>query len=542
MPSERRENLIQHVRRVASALAVADAPDEQLLRRFLAERDQAAFTALVNRHGRMVLGVCRRVLQDGHDAEDAFQATFLVLARKARSVSKPAMLFNWLYSVAQRTALEAKTRRARRRVVEREAVRDAADGPPDDLLWAEIRQVLDEEIGKLPTKYRLPFVLCHLEGKTNEEAAKALRCPTGTVQSRLSRAKERLRLRLTRRGIGLTAGTMATILSERIASAKAPSALVASTIHLVFAAAPASLSPAVVSAEIAILAQKVVSVMWWNKFKMIAVSCLLMAGLCTATGTWAIRAGEGLASKSGFSEGAKQPPAPAKKDDGAKVEPVEGEKVPTDKERIQGTWIVDSVTRDGQTLRSVDVRALLFGGANPGGQGGFNPPGKKKGLAGGQSGSQETADYGFTLVVSDDEFIFLPNDPETMVFAVPVGDAELVAKNLQAIYKRSPTISINAISNNSVSVNAPPQDLADIWKLLANLSPIPSAKTGLTRLQVASYQIDPSKRPTWLDLIWTVGADSSIKAQPRTSKGIYRLEDEKLTIVLAEKGDDKRPI
>src|SRR5262245_12621841 len=137
--------------------------DGDLLHRFVTQHDEGAFTALVRRHGPMVLGVCRRVLGDAHDAEDAFQATFLVLVRKAGRLARPALLGSWLYGVAHRTALEAKARAARRRAKESQVEPARPEEPTPDVVWADLRPVLDEEVSRLPEKYRSAFVLCHLQ-------------------------------------------------------------------------------------------------------------------------------------------------------------------------------------------------------------------------------------------------------------------------------------------------------------------------------------------------------------------------------------------
>jgi RNA polymerase sigma factor (sigma-70 family) len=179
--------------------------DVRLLERFLAERDETAFEVLVWRHGPMVLRLCRGILGDAHEAEDAFQATFLKLARKAGSIGKQASLAGWLHTVATRVALRARARRAARAGRERCLDDQSAVGPCDDptagLAREELRRLLDGEVRRLPEKHRAVFTLCHLEGKTNEEAAEQLGCPKGTVLSRLSRARERLRRRLSQRGL-----------------------------------------------------------------------------------------------------------------------------------------------------------------------------------------------------------------------------------------------------------------------------------------------------------------------------------------------------
>jgi RNA polymerase sigma factor (sigma-70 family) len=181
--------------------------DGQLVTKFLTDRDakEAAFRALVVRHGPMVLGVCQRVLDNPHAAEDAFQATFLVLVRKARMLKDRDRLTGWLYGVALRIARKTKVTETRRRVVERHAGQEISKrngSKPDQLA---LRAVIEEEINRLPERYRLPLVLCHVEGMQHQEVAQRLGCPVGTVESRLSRAREKLRTRLVRRGLAPTA-------------------------------------------------------------------------------------------------------------------------------------------------------------------------------------------------------------------------------------------------------------------------------------------------------------------------------------------------
>jgi RNA polymerase sigma factor (sigma-70 family) len=187
--------VLRYIRTIASAQALRSAADVDLLRGFMAARDDAAFAEIVRRYGPVVLGVCRRVLGHEADAEDAFQAAFLILARKAGSIARPALLGNWLYGVALKTALRARTQRARLREVE------LIDRPIEGPAQTDWHGVLDNEINRLPERLRVPFVLCYVEGKTNEEAARLIGCPKGTVLSRLSSARERLRRRLSQRGI-----------------------------------------------------------------------------------------------------------------------------------------------------------------------------------------------------------------------------------------------------------------------------------------------------------------------------------------------------
>jgi RNA polymerase sigma factor (sigma-70 family) len=207
--------------------------DRQLLERFATRRDEEAFAELVHRHGPMVLGVCRHILRQEQDAEDAFQATFLVLSRKAGSIRSAEALPNWLYGVANRLATRMKAAASRRQRREVALVEPPLFEPEPGGEVGDVGPVLFAEIGRLPDKYRIPLVLCYLEGKTNEQAAQHLRCPPGTVFSRLARARERLRLRLTRRGLALSTGVLVASLvrlSEQ-ASAAVPQSLEATTVQ-----------------------------------------------------------------------------------------------------------------------------------------------------------------------------------------------------------------------------------------------------------------------------------------------------------------------
>src|SRR5436305_3139248 len=188
------------------AAGSAAPPDAALLARFVAHRDEAAFTALVARHGAMVFGVCRRVLHDRHDAEDACQATFLVLSRKAAAVRKHSALGPWLHGVAFRISCKLKRRLARRTAVP--LPDDIPNATTDDVSWREVRAVLDAEIRRLPERLQSPILLCYVQGKTRDEAAAELGWSVGTLRGRLDRGRELLRSRLARRGLALSAGLL----------------------------------------------------------------------------------------------------------------------------------------------------------------------------------------------------------------------------------------------------------------------------------------------------------------------------------------------
>ena len=190
---------------------------------------------MVIRHGPMVLGVCRHVLNQHQDAEDAFQATFIALARKAGSIKDRRVLARWLYEVAYRIAVRAKTSAVRNRIRERQGAEMSVTAAQYEAGWNELRPVLHEELSRLPDKYRTPVVLCYLEGKTNEEVADLLRWPVGTVKGRLSRARELLRSRLAKRGLALSAAFLVTSFSQNAVFAEVvPSRLIDSTVDSAF--------------------------------------------------------------------------------------------------------------------------------------------------------------------------------------------------------------------------------------------------------------------------------------------------------------------
>jgi RNA polymerase sigma factor (sigma-70 family) len=274
--------VIRYVRQLAASHLAAALSDAQLLERFSSGRDEAAFAALVWRHGPLVLGVCRRVLHDWHAAEDAFQATFVVLARKAGSLRRPEALGPWLYGVASRTALKARAREARRRAGERQAAVAGAVEHPDDLVWRDLRPVLDEAVGRLPDKYRVPFILHHLHGLTVAEVARRLGCPQGTVAARLARARGQLRSRLARRGLALSAGVFLLGLS-RGAGAAVPAPLLAGTVEAATLVA-AGKAAGVASATAAALTKGVLQAMFLNKLKVAAAVFLAVSAVGVGVG------------------------------------------------------------------------------------------------------------------------------------------------------------------------------------------------------------------------------------------------------------------
>jgi RNA polymerase sigma factor (sigma-70 family) len=230
MSSGQLHSVMRQIRRAAGC--ERDEPtDGQLLTRYLVQREQTAFEELVRRHGPMVLGVCRRVLGKVQDAEDAFQATFLVLVRKAQSIRDTRLLGNWLYGVAYRTAMKARGMDSRRRVREREAEELRHSDHERQRFWQEVQPLLDQELSALPEKYRVPILLCDLEGRTRKEAAEKLGWPEGTVATRLAEGRNRLAKRLARQGVTISSGTLALAVGNNVALAAVPPSLVTTTVQ-----------------------------------------------------------------------------------------------------------------------------------------------------------------------------------------------------------------------------------------------------------------------------------------------------------------------
>src|SRR4051812_32658407 len=202
--------------------------DDQLLARFFQEREDAAFAVIVERYGPLVYGVCRRILPDSNDAEDAFQATFLVLVRKGGTLRDPGRVANWLFGVAYRTARKLRAKAAQRTKSERQAGEMPTKSDLAEMTYEELQAILDEEISQLPEKYSLPLVLCYLEGKTNAQAAAQLGWPEGSMSRRLSRARDLLRSRLAKRGLAMSVALIAAVFA-RPAAAAVPGALLAAT-------------------------------------------------------------------------------------------------------------------------------------------------------------------------------------------------------------------------------------------------------------------------------------------------------------------------
>jgi RNA polymerase sigma factor (sigma-70 family) len=270
--------------------------DAQLLSRFAGggmDTADAAFRELIDRHGPMVLGVCRQILRSPQDADDAFQATFLVLVRKAGSIRVGDSLAPWLYGVAYRTAHRARATAARHRTDPVDPMTVAVDSSPEVGFGLDVRPLLHEELARLPGKYREPIVLCHLEGKTHEEAARLLSWPVGTVSGRLSRGRQPLKARLERRGVEAPPALLA---ARWLTDAQA--ALPPSLVEGTLAAAAHCAAAAAISTSVQSLTQGVLRAMLLHKIKLVSVA-LVAVGAASGGLVWALRASH-----------AANPPAP----------------------------------------------------------------------------------------------------------------------------------------------------------------------------------------------------------------------------------------
>jgi RNA polymerase sigma factor (sigma-70 family) len=279
MPDGEMHAVVEFIHGLVVAPDLASQTDNALLKRFLADRDENAFEALVRRHGPMVLALCRRILHDPQDAEDAFQAAFLVLVRKAASIARPELLGNWLYGVASRTARAARAAAEKRRVKEAEAL--PREQPAQESPWQELQPVLDRELNRLPARYRIPLVLCHLEEKSRQEAARTLGVPEGTLSSRLARGRALLARRLTRRcpsvaGEVLLAGLGKPAIAASLAQATTRAGMA------VLEGQP--IHTGLVSAQVALLSQGMLRSMFMTKVKVTAAVLCLATLLACAVG------------------------------------------------------------------------------------------------------------------------------------------------------------------------------------------------------------------------------------------------------------------
>jgi RNA polymerase sigma factor (sigma-70 family) len=347
MATSQMSEVIQHLRRTVLLHDGAGLTAGQLLEDYISRRDEAALAALVQRHGPMVWGVCRRVLRHHHDAEDAFQATFLVLVRKAASIVPRQMVANWLYGVAHQTALNARAAAAKRKRRERQVTEMPEPAVTEQDLWHDLQPILDEELSRLPDKYRSVVILCDLEGKTRKEAARQIGVPDGTVAGWLARARVRLAKRLAQRGVVLSGGALAAVLSQNGASAAVPTSVVSSTIRAasLYAAGQGAATGAI-SVKVVALTEGVMKAVFLSKLKSVSVVLLVVAAQI------------GALSMIYQSQAADQQKAQraTENSDNTEKQPVANKKDKKDKsdeEQLQGTWKIVSTIDCGEEVKEV---------------------------------------------------------------------------------------------------------------------------------------------------------------------------------------------
>jgi RNA polymerase sigma factor (sigma-70 family) len=356
---------IQHLR---SALFIGDRAgltDGRLLTDYLSGREAASLAALVHRHGPMVWGVCRRMLRNYHDAEDAFQATFLVLVRKAATLQSRELLANWLYGVAHQTALKARATAAKRNQRERGLMEMPEPTVADEGIWRNLQPLLDEELSRLPGIYRIVFVLCDLEGKARKEVARQLNCPEGTVAGRLARARAMLAKRLSRRGVVASGVGLGALVSAQAASAYLPPAVACSTIKAATLVALGQDVSAAVSPRVAGLIAGVTKAMFRSKIKSLLATALAVglalgmasvgAGLFNGPSPVALQSDRGGQRDSPVLTSTQEDNKRAPDKQGEKPNPPAAD-AKRDMANFQGTWRVVDTEEQGYNIYDKELK------------------------------------------------------------------------------------------------------------------------------------------------------------------------------------------
>ncbi|HEY7424040.1 MAG TPA: sigma-70 family RNA polymerase sigma factor [Gemmataceae bacterium] len=347
--------ILQHLQRTVFLDDGAGLTDGQLLERYLHHREDAAFAALVRRHGPMVMNVCRRVLGNDHDAEDAFQASFLVLVRKAASVVPCERVGNFLYGVAHTTARRAKGLIAKRRAREKQVTEMPEPEAKPQELWDDLRPLLDLELSRLPDKYRAPIVLCDLEDRSIKEAARQLGWPQGTLAGRLARARMMLAKRLARRGLTVAGGTLAVLLSQQARSAFVPARIITGTIEAVRLFAAGQVASGLISAPVATLTEGVLKSMFLTKLKTATAVVVVTVASLTVLGGGLATTSMMAAPRTKEEKGDQVVPGRAKaeeKPDTAK----------TDLDLLQGVWSVISIETDSKAVKKLEKAVFMVDG------------------------------------------------------------------------------------------------------------------------------------------------------------------------------------
>jgi RNA polymerase sigma factor (sigma-70 family) len=357
VPTNRVNGLTEHLYKAVLHNG-AGRTDGQLLDSFIQRKDTAALAALVRRHGPMVWGVCTRMLRSHHDAEDAFQATFLVLVEKAATLPDMEMVGNWLYGVARQTAVRMRALAARRGVRERQVAVMPEPTSAEQSVWNDVEPILDEELARLPEKYRVLIILCQLEGRTLKDVARQLAIPQGTVASRLATARAMLGKRLSRRGVVVSGVLLGAVVSSPAVSACVPVALVSSTIKTATLVAVEQGVEGAASPTVAALVTGVTKAMFMSKIKSV-LAVALVIGLPLGGGVVGVRllgvpAAVAQQPKGG---GPGDPGVPGVKKEMVGQAPANQDEKPKsvarkDLDLLQGTWLVVSTEEGGNEIEA----------------------------------------------------------------------------------------------------------------------------------------------------------------------------------------------
>ena len=340
--------VIRQLRRTVFRQDGASKTDGQLLASFIERKEESAFEAILHRHGAMVFGVCRRMIGNHHDAEDAFQATFLVLARRASSVKPRERLANWLHGVALRTAMKVRSMSTKTRSREQQVTQMPEPAAKQQDHWRDLQPLLDQELNGLPENYRLPILLCDLEGKTIKQATQQLGWRQGTFSSRLVRGRKLLSTRLANRGVVLSGSVLAAVVSQNAATAGVPTSLMSSTIK-------AATVAGAVPAKVAILTEGVLKAMLMSKLKAIVVVVLALGFMATGA--------TGITCRTAEAQNEKPQPGNGRTvitgaDSFQKPKAGSEPEAKTDKELLEGVWRVVSLAIDGKEVAKDELERV----------------------------------------------------------------------------------------------------------------------------------------------------------------------------------------
>jgi RNA polymerase sigma factor (sigma-70 family) len=422
MESDRLDAVVRCIHRIAAG-QVEHLSDRMLLDRYLDDRNDDAFAALVHRHAGLVLGVCQRIVHDRHASEDCFQAVFLVLATKAGSLKRHDMIGPWLHAVARRVALKANAQARSRSGREQHAARSLLDCQASSLEWRELSPVLDDAVARLPGKFRVPFVLCYLQGKTVREIARLQNLPMGTVASRLARARAQLRVKLVRQGITLTAGSLAVAISESKASALASQSLIEGTLKVSkLLVAGVGASELLSHSTVSLMRGTVPMTIFANLKSLTGILAALAIGVVLLSYcSIGLLGANGNAQERQAQDGAVQDPAPAQR-------PVEQTGDASNKLKTVSFLSLQRTPMDVYRLAAGDTLGLVIDGIL----------GDSKQLIPVRQGENSNTPpvMGYPMVVREDGTIPLPQVPPLKVAGMSVAELEAALRQAYTVTTR----------------------------------------------------------------------------------------------------------